>query len=419
MKKGIVLLFISLIGQFVFSQDLEKCKEVVKITTEAINSKSVIELQKHLAADFEIAGQKGKIAKKVLPLLVTQLNEKVLEYKELNNKREQNSLTLIYNITYEKMGTKSATFVFNDQNQLKSVKLFEMKVKTMKNTQLKPKLPNQDFITIPFQKVGNLIAVEVTLNNKKRVFLLDSGSPKLILNSHYLEKNTDKVLSSGSKGVNGAISGMNITKIEKMSVAGITIEDKEVLTMDISHLEKNLNTDLKIYGLIGYDMLKDYDVLFDYHENKVTLIKPTFFEQYKKKYLVKNKLEKIPFSLKKHLPIFNAKIDNENYTFGLDCGAASNLIDKKLFDKLSNQITNEETTHLSGADKDRKKVIEADMQSVTIGNRVFKNMRTVFNSISHLNNGYKLNLDGLMGYPLLSKQKTLISYQRKEIVFIN
>ena len=42
-----------------------------------------------------------------------------------------------------------------------------------------------------------------------------------------------------------------------------------------------------------------------------------------------------------------------------------------------------------------------------------------FNDISHLNNAYKMEIDGLIGYEVLSKQKTLISYKRKEIIFID
>ena len=34
---------------------------------------------------------------------------------------------------------------------------------------------------------------------------------------------------------------------------------QEILTLDISHLEKELN--IEIYGLIGYQIIKDYDML--------------------------------------------------------------------------------------------------------------------------------------------------------------
>ncbi len=60
MKKLISLLFIVVATQFVFAQNAEKCQEIVRLTTEAINSKSVTELETYLATDFEIAAKLQK-----------------------------------------------------------------------------------------------------------------------------------------------------------------------------------------------------------------------------------------------------------------------------------------------------------------------------------------------------------------------
>ncbi len=415
MKK--IILFIGFINQFAFSQDVQKCKEIVAITAKAINSKSATELEKYLASDFEISGQKGVIARKILPILVKQLNEKIINFKEINNQKEQGKLTLIYEFTYEKKGVKNTTFVFNPQNQLKSLELFKMKVKTIEKGETKINLPNKNVMTIPFKKVGKLIAVEVLVDNQKRMFLLDTGSPKVVINSRYLPKSTEETLSS-SKGVNGTISGANITKIKKIDFSGITMENQKILTLDISHLEKSFNVDFKIHGLIGYELIKDYDLLFDHQNNTVTLIKPTYFKQYAKKHFAKKNISVVPFELQSHIPVFKAKINGKIYNFGLDSGAETNLMSEKLLNKLSKQLTDKEESTLGGVGKTKTKVFKGILKKAQIGNKDFKNMNTLFSSISHLNEGYKLKIDGLMGYELLSKQKTLVSYKRKELIFI-
>ncbi len=416
MKKLITLLFITLITQSVFSQDIEKCKKVVNIITKSINSKSTTELEKHLSADFEIAGQKGNIAKMVLSQLVTQLDETILKSEEISIDNKSNKLVMVYKITYQKMGEKDATFIFNEHSQLKSMELFEMQVKTMKNDS-KINLPNSQVITIPFKKAGNLILVEVLVNNEKKMFILDSGSPKVIINSHYLPQTTNKTLSS-TKGVNGNISGVNITEINNINFSGITMEKQEILTMDISHLEKSLNSGFEIYGLIGYELIKNYDLLFDYQSSKIILIKPDYFEQYKKEYLSNSKLDKVSFNLSSHIPVFNANIEGKDCVFGLDCGAETNLIDNNLLKELSKSIRKQTVDTLRGADKIGKEVTKGFIKKTIIGKHKFKNMETVFSSISHLNDGYKINIEGLMGYELLSRQKTLISFKRKEMIFI-
>ncbi len=414
MKKIIFLLFIVVATQFVFAQNTEECQEIVKLTTEAINSKSVTELEKHLATDFEIAGQTGEIAKMVLTQLITQLNETVLEYKEMNSVKNSDKLTLIYKIHYKNKGEKNATFIFNNKNQLKSVELFEMKVKTLKNT-ASISFPEKDVIVVPFKKAGNLIAVEVLLNNKKRMFLFDSGSAKVILNSHYIPNTSSNSIST-TKGAGGNVSGMDITRVKSIDFAGITMENQEVLTIELSHLEKELETE--IYGLIGYEFIKNYDILFDYKNKELVLIKPNYFNTYKVKYLKNKILTRVPLKLREHIPVLETKVKGQKLLFGLDCGAESNLIHHQLLATLSKSLMNQKTDTLHGADKLEKQVVKGEIKKTMIGNKVFENMVTMFSDISHLNKGDKLKIDGLMGYQLLSKQKTLISFKRKELIFI-
>ena len=420
MRIIITIVFVTLMVLSVFSQDIEKCREVVKITTEAINAKSSVELEKHLASDFEIANQKGKIAKMVLNQLFAQLGDTVLFYNEINAEIIEKSLTLTYSISYRKKGQENATFVFNEHNKLKKLELFKMDVKTMNKSKREISKPVKEIITIPFVMVGNLIAVEVMLNNKKRVFLFDSGSPNVILNSKYLKKNDTihKKTISSSKGVGGSISGMDIEQIEKLEFGGIIMENQDMLTLDITHLEKALETNIEIYGLIGYELIKDYDLLFDYNKKELTLINPDFFTQYKNDELSDYKFTIVPFELKSHIPIIKARIGKKEYSFGIDCGAETNLMDGGLLPSMLTHLKHIEKDTLSGAGKNRIEVTKGLIKKLFIGERRFKNVPTVFNDISHLNNGYNLKLDGLMGYELLSKQKTLISYRRKQMILI-
>ncbi len=414
------VVFVTLMVQSVFSQDIEKCREIVKVTTDAINTKSSVELEKHLASDFEIANQKGKIAKIVLKQLFTQLGDTVQLYTEVNAERIEKSLTLIYSISYSKMGQKNATFVFDEHNKLKKLELFKMEVKTMDKSEREISKPKKEVITIPFIMIGNLIAVDVMVNNEKKIFLFDSGSPSVILNSKYIQTNdtVNKKTISSSKGVGGSISGMDIENIEKLEFGNIIMENQDVLTLDISHLENSLETNIEIYGLIGYELIKDYDLLFDYEKKELTLINPDFFPQYKNNELSDYKLTIVPFELSSHIPVIKARIGNKDYSFGIDCGAETNLMDKELLAPMLTHLKHIEKDTLSGAGKSCIEVTKGLIKKVYIEKKRFKNVSTLFNDMSHLNNGYKLKLDGLMGYELLSKQKTIISYKRKEMILI-
>ncbi|WP_019038378.1 pepsin/retropepsin-like aspartic protease family protein [Psychroflexus tropicus] len=420
MKIIFTVLLITFLLQPVFSQDIEQCREIVKITTHGVNKKSSIQLESYLAPEFEIAGRKGEIAKIVLKQLFSQLGDSIQSYTELSSELIENSLVLVYTMEYSKMGHKKATFVFDDKNQLKSLELFEMEVKTMDNSNRYISKPKEDVIRIPFFKIGNLMAVEVMLNNEKRIFLFDSGSPKVILNSNYfLKSDSLKTKSiSSSKGAGGSISGMDIKKLKKLEFGGITMENQDMLTLDISHLEKGLNTNIEIYGLIGYELIKDYDLLYDFERKELTLINPSYYNQYKNEHFLNSKLSILPFDLSSHIPVFKASIGNEEYSFGLDSGAEKNLMDDDLLASMSKHLKGTSIDTLSGADKNRIEVTKGLIEETKIGQTKIKNMETVFSDMSHLNDGYKLQLNGLMGYELLSTQKTLVSYHRKQMMFI-
>ncbi len=181
----------------------------------------------------------------------------------------------------------------------------------------------------------------------------------------------------------------------------------------------SLKTNLKIYGLIGYDIVKEYDLLFNYTHQKLTLIKPEHFIKFKASNYSSSKTETVPLELKKHIPVVQASIGNQEYSLGIDCGAETNLMKMESLIPVSKYLENRQTNNLSGAGKNTKQVITAEIKAVKIGNKLFKNMTTVFSDIAHLNTDYSLDIDGLLGYEMLSKQKTLLSYKRKTLTFID
>ncbi len=182
-------------------------------------------------------------------------------------------------------------------------------------------------------------------------------------------------------------------------------------------MEKELG--LEFYGLIGFDLIKDYDLIFDYKEQVLTLLKPDVFENYRKEKLKGDVLQKVPFKLEGHIPVIKAKTGDKTLAFGIDSGAESNVISDHLFTSLTKEIEQLETDTLYGADNHPKQVKKGEIKSTEIGDKVFNDLSTVFSNISHLNEGYGLNIDGIIGYEVLSKQKTLMSFEREEIIFID
>ncbi|MDR3326698.1 MAG: aspartyl protease family protein [Prevotellaceae bacterium] len=275
--------------------------------------------------------------------------------------------------------------------------------------------PEKEIITIPIKLVKNLITAEAKVNGIPRTFIVDNGAPCLILNSKYTNMDTsDK--TEQAQGVNSSVSYTKMVPVEEFDFHGIKIKGKEVISMDISNLEKQCG--IEIYGLIGYDVYNTYDMLFDYANNTLTLINPDVSKEYMENNFKNSKTHEIPIEIKAHIAILKGTVGQQELNLGFDCGANGNLLSADLFNTFEKQLTKVRKTDLSGAGESKTDVKAGKIKNLIIGNKKFQKILTVFNDMSHLNAGYNLQLDGLIGYEILSKQKTLLSYQNKKIVFI-
>lgn len=412
--KYFILVIACLIGNSILAQDKKICEKIVGIAIEAVNNSSTNELKKHLASDFTCAGQNGIVAIKVMEQLVTQLNERISDVSKISEQHENGTLTLVYDFNYsKKLGHKNATFVFDTNNQLKQMDLLSVQIKKV-STKTDFEASARDIISIPMEILDGLIIVTAKLDGFERKFILDSGAPTLYLNSRYFAN--DSIISiSSAKGVNSSISGQDAIRVKSFDFHGIKICNTDFVMSDLSHLlEKE-----EIYGLIGYQTIKDYDWLFDYANKTLTLIKPDKTDDYISK--MQYTTYEIPLKMASetsHIPFVEAKIDKTEVALGIDCGASVNLLDTALFDKLKNDLNNITTTELTGASVQKTKVQEVSVKSLTIGKKLFENVPTVFNDMNHLNSQWENNIDGLIGYEILSSQKTLVSIKNKKIIFI-
>jgi hypothetical protein len=402
-----------------FAQDKTVCEKIVEHYIEAVQSNSFEQFEKFLSPDFACLGQKSPIAVTVLKQVSLQAMGEVTDYREISATEENENLTFVYEIT-AKIGKKETIFIFNKDNQLKQLDISGLQTKIMKSEDTSVEKSEKEIIIVPVQvSEKNLIIAEAKINGATKKFIIDSGAPNLILNSKYVEAgkqdSASKQVISDSKGVNGSVSGMDITKISEFDFYGMKIKNQEVLMMDFSNLEDA--NDMEIYGLIGYQIYKDYDILFDYENNTLVLIKPELRSVYLENKYAQNKITEIPIEMQAHIPCVKGNIGKREYNLGIDCGAGGNLLNEQLWDILKKQVKDVEKTELGGAGES-KNVSSGKLKKLAIGNKTFTQTTTVFNDMSHLNASGKLQIDGLVGYEILSKQKTLISFNSQKLIFI-
>jgi Aspartyl protease len=409
--KIVIAVLFSLLG---YAQSNVSKEEIVAIAYNAMKTKDISVLKPYLSNDFKIAGQTGKTAEIVLNQMIKKIN--VIDFKKIMQK-EGDVIILEYETNFESIGTKKSVFTFNKNNQLQEIEWLKVEIKTMSGT-AKIEQNKADYFVVPFKMVGNLIAVTAKVNDTLRNFILDTGSPKLLLNSKNFNssKKVNTQSLSNMQGVGNTINNIDINKIKNFEFYGILMNNQDVLTIDLKHLEKELNTE--IYGLIGYDIIKNYDILFDYSKKEIVFIKPDFSSTFLNNNYPTKKQQTFAIQMKKHLPTIEITIQTKKYLVAIDCGAETNLLDISKFNAVKKSCLNVTNDVLLGADETEKKIKKATLKEFQLGNNKYKNTITSFSDISHLNAGYEIQIDGLIGYEFLSKQPALLSFNSLKVILL-
>lgn len=397
-----------------FSQDKKECENIAAITFAAFKQKTPETIFKYFSDDFSIMGKNSEESKMILKQLINQLT--INDYKKVSDSTGDN-LILKYEVDYKGVGKRISTIVFNKENKISKLELLKLMVKRVENNVVTEN-NTADSFTVPFREMGKIIVVQAKVDGIMRNFVLDSGSPKLVMNS--ANKNRAKIEHTMSisniQGAGGNISNMNVEKVNDFDFAGIKIKNQDVLTMDLDHLEKDLKAD--IYGLIGYEVIKDYDMLLDYSKKEVTFIKPSYTNQFIADHFKKNTISEVPIEMKGHIAEVKGVLDGKECIFGIDTGASNFYIDQDLYEGIKHQMTNIKKEKIVGADKNTLDSKKGNLKELVIGTKKFKNINSSFGNFNQLRKGYGLNAVALIGEPILSKQKTLISYANKKLLFI-
>ncbi len=260
-----------------------------------------------------------------------------------------------------------------------------------------------------FELVGGLIFLNAKLEGRSQSFILDTGSPHLLLNtSLYGKKRNNK---NGFE-INGVGGKKKVKKMYKVNFdwQGINVKREPSYSVNLGNIAKIKKRDLA--GLISYDQVKRKELLIDYEKEKVFLISKsnkTFFENY-------DKSDRIWFRMVGHIPVVKVKIGNKRYYFGIDTGAEINVIDKRLRKRLpKDMIASDFLGLIMGSDNKKIQVNHIKVKEMKVGKSYYKNQPFAFADLSFLQGEDGIQLDGLLGYPFLKEALFSINYRKKQL----
>ncbi len=255
---------------------------------------------------------------------------------------------------------------------------------------------------VRFELDGGIILVEAILNDTLQTFILDSGAPGLVLNN-FQNKGKKETIT----GINGSVDAYSVS-IENFKWAGIIYPSLEAISMDLSHLESM--TKRKISGLIGYELLKDFELLLDYGSQAIQIRSLGTELAHNSQPLVS-----FPFFFENHLPVIEAIIGNEKLRLGLDTGAEINVLDDRLSARIASVASKPKPYRkIYGVGAKKKKAHIVKVEVTKLARAAYREMDYVLTDFSSINNT-TTNIDGILGFPFLSSCKFSIDFKTQQL----
>ncbi len=257
---------------------------------------------------------------------------------------------------------------------------------------------------IPIEIVRGMIYLEAELNGRKGSFILDTGAPTLIVNQVQA-----KGQQADALGLNSGIQ-VTETKVRSFKIGRIKQRNVDALALDLSHLERASGR--QILGLVGYNVFEQFALLLDFDQHLLFLspssqkIQPTLHQP----------MASLPFTLHEHLPIVKVRVGGKLLKFGIDTGAATNLLDKRILESSARltikHLPNEE---IQGLDQQVKLVRAGKLEVEGEDGWIFGENKFLFTDLSFLRENTGCEIDGLLGSPFLAKTDITIDYPKRKI----
>lgn len=272
---------------------------------------------------------------------------------------------------------------------------------------------------IPFKLVDHLIVIEAQLLDQKGNFIIDTGSESLILNkNHFKGQNSKLNPLKQTTGVIDVIDNPLEKQLREFIIEDLVIHNMHSDVIDLSHIE--LSKKMHLLGIIGYDILKDYEVFIDMYLNQITLTKVNAQgEKLDDSVYLEKIIDSIDFKLKKHTIVIEASISNQSLKFGLDTAAEYNQLNKKINKEALKQFFPKRRIQLIGASGKKIEVLAGKLYRVKLTETIyFGPMQTILTNLNQMNQAFGTNLDGVLGYEFFRQQRTIINYKKEKLYFV-
>jgi hypothetical protein len=270
-----------------------------------------------------------------------------------------------------------------------------------------------DPVVIPLKRAGRLFLIEAIIDDQTGNLVFDTGARGLVLNNIYFRNynKTGKVNSAGITGEAGLVEQITVGRIE---FADLMYKNLTADMANLGHIENQRG--VKILGLIGLNMLRDFEIIIDPANNELNLFRidkagqrqnnslPGFKPDYSQK-----------IEGNSDILFLQCNIGGKTLKFCFDTAAETNVISNGSNKTIMSTLTITRRTKLKGAGSSVSEVLFGRMNDFKIGDRHIGNMETVITNLYALNEAYNTTIDGVLGYSFLEHGIVCVNFMNSQV----
>lgn len=283
---------------------------------------------------------------------------------------------------------------------------------------------NKEKFTLDFRHVGNLIIVPLEINGSTPLnFVIDTGSPYTIITNldaiNYFKLNKGKPITISGLGKNTEKLEAYLSKKNTLELGSAVSNSSDVVLLFEQGFDLSTRFGIPIYGIIGYDILKDFVVEVNYTKRQVSFYRHDYF--YKKKSRKLRKFDALPMEVEKGKPYLklNSEINGVNLDLKLliDSGSwdAIWLFEDKEGKVITPPVYIDDYLGygLNGEIHGKKTRINY----LELGSLRIKDPTTSFPDSLSVSSITKTDRNGTLGSEILRRFTTIYDYKNKKIYF--
>jgi hypothetical protein len=272
---------------------------------------------------------------------------------------------------------------------------------------------NAQPVSVPFSLAGNTIVVQAELDGKAGNYIVDTGSPHLILNDRYFTGMIVPWEQSTVIDFHGKQSPARHLNVKKLTINGLAMPKQLGMVLSLQNLERAKG--ITICGILGYSVFSESEVVFDFEKNRLLI-----FETGKKGVRrgedeLLAPADSFDIKMSGHIAYVNASVAGQTLRLGIDSGSEVNLLDGGSFEKCNAHIEISDSLVLKTITREQKSAARGRLNNLSIEKSLPETTEITVADLQPLNDHLTVKLDGMLGAPFLSNQKISINFKRKKM----